>query len=373
MDNTLVFSKEDTRAVKGAAILLMLFHHLAAFPARLPEGFAGFAMGEVLSDVAYNAVFCVPLFFFLGGYGMYKKYAAGGSGLTGAVVSLYRRYWRVFLIFVPIAFIFFHNTPADSWQARYTASTPKQYITVLLGNFLGYRSSLNSEWWFFGAYLCVLPLGWMFCRFIRRRNDPLADIFLVGLISILTGAVFPALANIPALSSLGVNIWYARFLQLNQYSPAFFSGIVFARYDWLVSLKRLMARLPLRALTGAVGCAAVILVRCYVTADVSGEDVLLTPLFAAFFSTALDGMRPVRPLFTLLGRHSANMWLIHTFFCYYFPAVAKLVFCTENLWVDLLILTALSLGASWLLERIYALLGRGTARLRARKTVSSGS
>ena len=36
------FSREDTKAIKGIAVVLMLFHHLVAFPERFPAGFEGF-------------------------------------------------------------------------------------------------------------------------------------------------------------------------------------------------------------------------------------------------------------------------------------------------------------------------------------------
>lgn len=37
------FERDDTKAVKGIAVLLMLFHHLAGFPDRFPVGFDGFS------------------------------------------------------------------------------------------------------------------------------------------------------------------------------------------------------------------------------------------------------------------------------------------------------------------------------------------
>ncbi len=42
MINNNVFSREDTRAIKGVAVIMMLMHHLVAFPARYPVGFDGF-------------------------------------------------------------------------------------------------------------------------------------------------------------------------------------------------------------------------------------------------------------------------------------------------------------------------------------------
>ena len=78
MQNTInrsaAFTRQDTKAIKGIAVLLMLFHHLAGFPDRVPETFAGFRSllpgfieGGYLTDFAGSAKICVSLFFFLGG------------------------------------------------------------------------------------------------------------------------------------------------------------------------------------------------------------------------------------------------------------------------------------------------------------------
>ena len=37
-----LFDKNDTKAIKGIAIIMMLFHHLAGFPERFPVGFEEF-------------------------------------------------------------------------------------------------------------------------------------------------------------------------------------------------------------------------------------------------------------------------------------------------------------------------------------------
>lgn len=69
------FSREDTKVMKGIAILLMLMHHLWGFPDRIMGGgvlgifkFMGVSLPYYLG--LYGNI-CVSLFFFLGGYGIY--------------------------------------------------------------------------------------------------------------------------------------------------------------------------------------------------------------------------------------------------------------------------------------------------------------
>ena len=68
------FSTNDTKALKGLGIILMLIHHLWAFPKRLAGGeLKHFLNVDGVSLISYIGKFgqiCVPLFFFLGGYGI---------------------------------------------------------------------------------------------------------------------------------------------------------------------------------------------------------------------------------------------------------------------------------------------------------------
>lgn len=370
-----MFTREDTKAVKGLAVVLMLLHHLACYSFRFPLDFPGFTSlipgfveNGYLTDIALNALICVPLFFFLGGYGLYKRWENGGFRLLNALLDLYKKYWRVFIVFVPVAFLFFVRPEGSMSEfcTRYIVSSPKQFLTDLLTNFTGYAATFNSEWWFFGSYVCVLPLGCLFCMGTGKHRSFLTDLFLVFAIHILTQGVFPALTSVPALGALGGNLFYYRFLELNKFAPVFFCGVVFAKYDGLVRIKALLGRGVSRTLLGLAGALAVFICRAWVMTDMDGADVILVPLFAAFVSALFDGAEALKLGFSFLGKHSTNMWLVHSFFCYYFLECTKLVYCTGCVWIDLAVLTALSLGASVLLELFYG----GLSRLvRGRKKV----
>lgn len=103
------FTKDDTKCMKGLAVLLMLAHHLWGFPDRLPSGlpmtsvtargmeFAGFIGG-------YGKI-CVSLFMFLGGLGTYIWYEQKKSDWFAKIRGLYLSYWKVFFVFVPIGFL----------------------------------------------------------------------------------------------------------------------------------------------------------------------------------------------------------------------------------------------------------------------------
>lgn len=375
-----MFTKDDTKALKGVAVLLMLLHHMAYFPDRTPLDFSGFASwlpGFVedgwLNDMALGALVCVPMFFFLGGYGLCKRRRAGQFRLTDAVWQLYKKYWRVFVIFVPLGLLFFAQgqDALRPFCVRFQYDSPKQLFVNLLGSFLGYKTDFNSEWWFLAAYLCALPLGLLFLRLIRRHRSFLTDMCLVCGIDILTQGVFPGLARVSALSGLNSNLYFFRFCLLNKYSVCFFAGIVFAKYDMIALLKRRVLACPLPGLAALAGTAAALLCRIYVFADVVNADIVLTPALTVFLSVLLDRLQPVRSGMIFVGRRSTDMWLTHSFFCYYFLPFTRLVYCTRSVWFDWAVLIALSLGTSILLEAFYTGLGHLLRRLSRRETVQA--
>ena len=369
------FTREDTRAIKGLAVVLMLLHHLATWGDRWPVGFAGFKSlwsGFVdqgfLTDLAFNAILCVPIFFFLGGVGLYRRWVAGRYSVTNAIISLYKQFWKVFIIFIPIGYLLFCRTGRgiNVLCTRWVVGDAKSFLKVLFANFTGYDTTLNGEWWFLASYICTLPLGYLFCRAIRRHKNVWADIFLVFVIEILTQSVFPDLANLAALPNLRQNLYFIRFLEINKYSTAFFMGIVWAKYDLLEKLKGRIANVPFRGVLCLAACVAVFICRAYIVSDVLSADLVLVPFFVAFLSAVFDSAKALKTGFRFLGSHSTNMWLVHSFYCYYFLEFTKIVYATPSVWVDLLILVVLSLATSIVLDGLYDFLGEMRMRLRRR-------
>lgn len=99
---------------------------------------------------------CVMIYVFLGGYGNYHTFSYCKSMretiwcLIGRIKKLYINYWKVFLIFIPLLYIF-------------------NYYVVDLGTFfkgfVGISHTYNSEWWFFFPYVvvvCLYAVGFKF-------------------------------------------------------------------------------------------------------------------------------------------------------------------------------------------------------------------
>ena len=115
-------SKDDTLAVKGIAIMMMLVHHLFAFPARLLPG-TSFNSLFVFADtttlewhVSGFCKVCVAIFTLLAGYGIFRSYSSKLlpsdeqcepllSFFARRLKKLYFKVWPVFIVFVPLGLI----------------------------------------------------------------------------------------------------------------------------------------------------------------------------------------------------------------------------------------------------------------------------
>jgi len=359
-----MFTREDTRAVKGFAVLMMMFHHLAAFPERQPPEFEGFlTLWKPFAEEGYIRMMatafrlCVAIFYFVGGYGLYKRWSKNKYSLTKSIFALYKSYWKVFAVFVPIAFIFFRRSGEGllpNYQ-RYAVTDKKELISMILANFLGLTDSINSEWWFLAAYLCVMPMGLLFCIATRKNKSFTLSMFLVLMIDILVRNVFDDIPKIEAFSNVGSNFFYSHFLNMEGTSP-FFAGIVFAKHDKLEVCKKYLMRFRFSGIMGLIGCLGILYIRSYILGEYI--EIIHAAAFTIFASVLADSLRPLKTAVCFAGKYSTEMWLIHSFFCFHFCEAAKLVYLTRSPLIDFLILTALTLGSALLLEQLYKALAK---------------
>lgn len=87
----------------------MLAPHLFAFPEKIPFGYefkTVFSINGVSipTCIGIFGQICVSGFMFLGSYGLYKQVDKKKKLVINKIVNLYKSYWKVFFIFVPIGF-----------------------------------------------------------------------------------------------------------------------------------------------------------------------------------------------------------------------------------------------------------------------------
>ena len=360
-----MFTRDDTRALKGAAILLMCMHHLWGFPDRQPIGDYAITSPTLPFTVCGTDVFlavgrfgkmCVAIFLFLAGYGLYKQFASGKLDLWQKIKSFYVSFWKVFFIIVPIGFLFFsHQEQLTEQSVRLYDSFVKFDLKTLIMNCLGLSFSYSAEWWFVYAYVVSLFFGTVYIVLTRKCSNFYVELFILAAINALLYVVIPMFIDQPAFAQIKSSLFYSRYLKM-PCVMAFYSGIVFSKYS---SLEKILARLEsAHALWRSILCLVGLVMVFYLRTFGSGAiyDYLTTPFVIVFILCLIrfSGKKCILySTFQLLGKHSENMWLVHPFFCYYFSFFVRIVFASKNAIVSLLVLVVLSLVCSIAIDWFY--------------------
>lgn len=341
------FTKAHTQIAKGLAITLMMIHHLFRFPDRiqnmtyisiLPLGKLRFEY--LLGDFGN---ICIAMFLFLSGYGLYistiKKENFSLKDSWGKIIKFLISYWVVFIIFVPIGLIWFSDS------ARYHFN-----IISFMANFFTLSSYYNSEWWFVRLYIELLLLFPLIKRILKRGIiASIATIFSFYIVAIIMELI-PVI--LPKLAFLKTSFIYGDIRNILFWQMTFCSGYIIAKFKIFNGINIWMAEKKLD--TGAFYIAVILIIigvriGCYYAFEIIGKgnptyvDFILAPIFT-IISTNFIYKTKSKKVFSVLGEHSMNMWLTHTFFCYYY--FQRLVFMPKFSILILTWLGLLSLGAS---------------------------
>ncbi len=138
-----VLTKDYSNMVKGMAVLMMIMHHIWGFPEKIPA----LPLSNFEVQLGAAGKICVSIFMFISGYGLYYIFKKKETiRVWHRVWNVYKRFWQVFLIFVPVGFLFL----CKSFD-----------VLEFLANLCCFKFSYNQEWWFLGTYielLLVLPV-----------------------------------------------------------------------------------------------------------------------------------------------------------------------------------------------------------------------
>lgn len=350
------FTRRDTKIIKGVAICLMLYHHLFAYPMKVVDGnvfVSLYSFGETTLStyIGQFGRICLPMFVFLSGYGCYlssKKAGDMQSLVFKQLLGLYKSFWKVFFIFVPISVLFFGIRP-DPLQRE------------LIYNFLGLSYSFNKEWWFITPYVLLLILFPAVKRFLERKNAGLfTDLFIVVLFNAFVQYVLPEIIALDIFVSLRGSVFWNHIKVMLGLLPCFMTGCIFARHGILDQVKsRMGGRLPWCA-AAVAGMGALFYIHLY---NYMFYDFINTAVFIVCITVLL----PSRPgqllgrIFEILGEESTFMWLTHSFFCYYW--CQKLVFAPKYSPLIFLWLLLLSFASAKLLGLFWGFAGKVYGKL----------
>jgi len=327
-----LLTKNDTRVIKGAAVILMLMHHMWAFQERIADGGL---KGLIPLGNTYLFVFlghfgkvCVPLFFFLGGYGLAKRYEGRKFDALGRLKKLYLSYWKVFVIFIPIAFLFFGNQGVYAADASFCGRYNVFSVRELVLNFLAILDTYNYEWWFLRCYMLMI-LCFPLIRYAAGKCSPAAKILIILIITVLFGKVFPDVWYAFIGDARQGNVIYDSFFCMGEpFFACFVMGVFCAGNDLLDRISAFLDRAGrFRAAAEILLILTVILVRQVLLRKYF--DFLYAPLLSVIISDLARRLPAIGKIFEAFGQESTNIWFIHSFFCYYFYGIVRIVIATH--------------------------------------------
>lgn len=319
------FSSKHTQMAKGLAILLMVWHHLFAFPDRIKNVsyqsllyIDGTPIEQYIGDFGK---ICVAMFLFLSGYGLYKVYEKNQSftlqDSIKRIGNFLKYYYAVFIIFIPIGLIFFQSNPDFQWDT-----------TVFFYNLFVLEATYNGEWWFVPLYIELIILFPFLIKFVKKSPTLVVYIAFIGfyLASFTIGLrdYFPDNELIRILLYL-VGI-------LLGWQLVFVTGVLCAKLQFFEKIDMYLKKFHLDNkffyLLMILICffnRQFILEEIVDVGDISFmynnyniADFMIAPVFIFFFIKLISGIRLIEAAFFTLGKHSTVIWLTHTFFVYYY-------------------------------------------------------
>lgn len=343
------FTRTDTKIVKGFAILFMVLDHLFAWPERITEGsyiplfvYNGVPIEEI---IGLMGKICVALFVILSGYGTYEQFKSRNNvnqGIFKKITGLYIKYWQIFAVFVPLYFIF-------------GTKTAKSGFENLVLNFLAIDITYNGEWWFFTPFIILMLLFPLILKWENSKHSNFtSDILIVFALFIFTNFFYDKIADMEFFREFAASNIEYQILDTLKLSRSFLLGIIMAKYDLIGKFLMLFKnRISMFLICSAVAVMS-LLGKWKLNYD---YDML----YAAAFIFGCVGVfkslqfKPLESVFVWLGKHSTNIWLIHSSLCYLLAQ--KLIFAPKYPFLIVIWLILLSVAIGFAIDKLFYFLG----------------
>lgn len=347
------FTKEHTMQMKGIAIIILLFHHCflnaqrwATVPYEklattkgwgyYPISFAPFSSHTIQYLASFSKI-CVAMFVFMTGYGMWVSYESQKKKTTMSnyikkrMVTLMTGFLIIFVVTEILAI------PTGRFIEVYGHDF--RSVVYMIIDALGLAKLLGTPlfcltWWYMSLAI-VLIMIFPFVHSIMEKYQ-----WVVVVASII----------VPRACGFGQST------DLFRYLLAYTLGMYFAQHDLLARIKEkfmeqnVVGKL-LSLIVSLIGLAVII--KCRQNAWIGWKYLDFWDGFAAMYVIIisyiyiLNGKWIVKGL-GFLGKHSMNIFLIHSFYRDVF--FHKFTYSFYYAWLDYIVLMAISLVTSIVLE-----------------------
>lgn len=347
------FTKEHTMQMKGIAIIILLFHHgflntqrWATVPYEklattkgwgyYPISFAPFSSHTIQYLASFSKI-CVAMFVFMTGYGMWVSYESQKKKTTMSnyikkrMVTLMTGFLIIFVVTEILAI------PTGRFIEVYGHDF--RSVVYMIIDALGLAKLLGTPlfcltWWYMSLAI-VLIMIFPFVHSIMEKYQ-----WVVVVASII----------VPRACGFGQST------DLFRYLLAYTLGMYFAQHDLLARIKEKfmeqnVAGKLLSLIVSLIGLAVII--KCRQNAWIGWKYLDFWDGFAAMYVIVisyiyiLNGKWIVKGL-GFLGKHSMNIFLIHSFYRDVF--FHEFTYSFYYAWLDYIVLMAISLVTSIVLE-----------------------
>lgn len=307
-------TQEDSKKIKGIAIIMMMFHHLYAYPAwwkfeySLPickwisiDKIA--ILGEVMK-------ICIPIYAFLSGYGFFLSFRGKGarellSKTRTKILKILINYW---IILFPIAVIVF------LWQRGVWD------LKRVICNLFGFGELLMPFAWYIGFYLITLSSYSCVYLIISR-----IEYFKLKL---YVGIAYIVLCRIGYywLSADHQRMLPTIISQILIYSPYIVLGSICAAIKLKLDMSDCIIKLKYRNTVHFFAIIGCLIVKILLKGS-TVLDILLVPVLIYGFLYMIKTINSVKidKILIFLGNHSFNLWMLHGIcFVWKFPFYKEL-------------------------------------------------
>lgn len=343
-------SKGESSRIKGVAILLMFMHHLYLSTDRFDGydvSFAPFSENSVV-QVAHCFKFCVSLFAFISGYGLFLSYQAAKQRTvasdTSAAVStrwISSRLIKLITCFLFVYILSFICTflidgyPIDIYfSGSKTAGFVYIFIDAFgLANLFG-TPTLCGTWWYMSPailYIIFVPI----ITLLAKHTGWFATVVIA--------IAIPRLLHIDYTG--GMNAW--TFMIPMMLGMAAADLHLFERLNNLASIKLVKNKYPgTFSLFYTVLFAIIVYVSFRIFLNVDYQEFwefelgFFPVFFVIFLKYSIISVPGVSAVLDFLGRHSMTMFLTHTFIRVTY--LSDIVYSNGHFMLNFLVLLALS-------------------------------
>lgn len=313
--------------MKGIAILLMLFLHLfnQEDNVALCHNLL-FVDGMPLVLILSRAANPVAFFLIIGGYGLYRVYEKGDKHRWSRLAKLMIHYWIILLIFVTIG------------HFMLPTAYPGSYLKIL-SNVTGYETTYNGEMWFLLPYVILSACSKPLFDFLQQFRA-----WMVVCVTLVIHLGTSFCISRYGASFLYSNYWVYDPLLVLHMLFNFCLGAMAARSSLFERLKIHTAYMRYISALAWGGVAILVSVSCVCKYNFFYAFGIIICLLLI----KMPGW--LKTNLAKLGDQSMDMWMIHSWFCYYL--FHDFIYSFEYPLVIFAVLTAISYACSLIVNKI---------------------